>query len=362
MNSVLAECSSYTGDYSLPESDPIKVDDLHAERPAAKPATAGHAVSAPANSAGKRKSPTRTAGTECYAKRRRSSAPAPSAPTAAQQAGHGHPTGATDRHQDAHHKAPLLRGNGVLQFGTTTADMLAAQQQLELGDHHVLQETPDANMPEDMGQNAARRNLENNRVSTVHATAAQLGGGSGNAHIRSVPARRQDGVFVPEVEVQQLRERAQIVGRLESEVASLQQTLEERVQHANKAEEQLAAMRQQVSDLKAALEREQACAAEARTLKDEALQRESNCERRLQAAAKQSEEELERLRKEVQMLQQRVYEAESSKGLLQHRSKQLEHELSLAQAARTREMTELQSRCSDLAKEKVCVQFCMLCM
>ena len=43
------------------------------------------------------------------------------------------------------------------------------------------------------------------------------------------------------------RGRAQVAVRLESEVASLQQTLEDRMQHGHKCDGQLAALRRQVS-------------------------------------------------------------------------------------------------------------------
>lgn len=357
---VLEDCSSYTGDYALPDSDPIRVDDLHSERPAAKAAhgRAGqHAVSAPANNASKRKSDSTAAVADT--KRRRSSAPAPTAA----QAGQGHQVRsarATNGLQNGHHKGPPVAGNGrngAVLFGTTASDMKAAQQQLDLGDQNVIQETPEESMHEDLGQNAAREHYER----AAHAAATHAGGsGRGRGQSRGAPDKRADGVLVLQVEVQQLRERAKLTGLLESEVASLQQTLEERVQHANKADEQLAALKQQLSDLRAALEREQACVVEARALKDTAFQRESNCERRLQAVAQQSEEEIGKLKKEVSMLQHKENEAQSSRDAFQARSKHLEHELSLAHVARTRDVAALQSRCSDLAKEKVCFLLCII--
>ena len=269
LNAEGSFCSSYTGDYALPDSDPIRIEDLHVERAPCKAVNgrAGkHAVSAPTSNSGKRKSGS-TAVVDT--KRRRSSAPDPAAANTG-QARQSRATRAAQGLLGNHKKGASVgggaRNGGAAGLGATLSDMKGAKQQFDLNEHHVVQETPEDSIHEDLGHTGAK---------SARAVVQQ-----------------ENGVLVPELEVQQLRERALLTGRLESEVASLQQTLQERVQHANKSDEQVAALKRQVGDLQAALAREQACVREAHAARAAALQRESDCQRRFNNAAQQSEEEL----------------------------------------------------------------------
>ena len=112
----------------------------------------------------------------------------------------------------------------------------------------------------------------------------------------------------------------------------------------------------QVSDLESSLAREKACAAEARTARDAAAARESECHKRFSNAAQQSEEEVGRLKAEVAALQRREREGGSCREKLLASMKRVETELSLAQAARAQDTAALQAQCSELTKEKVMLQ------
>lgn len=336
------DCSSYSGEYALPDSDPIRVEDLQIGRPTsakakAKNVAGGKHVSAPAANANKRKSHSAAAALDT--KRRRSSAPAPAA------AQYGNRENAGDR----------TAGNGLLQTKHVAPSERARKEACIIhADENVAHKQP----------NMDKRIIHETPEVSLHDDVTLLGG-AGSAHIaeshsgkaggksKNAPARRDKSEMLSNAEVEELRHQAQLTIRLESEVASLQQTLQERVQHANAADEQVVNLKLQINDLQAALTREKACLSEARMLKDAALRREAGCERRLQAAAQQTTE-LGKMKNDAVVQQNRIHEAESARDKLQARAAQLQHELTLAQSARTRDVSELQSRANDLSKEKVC--------
>ena len=186
---------------------------------------AKHGVSAPASTAGasKRKSAsTAAAAAPVDTKRRRSSAPVPAAAAATGQGRHSRSVRAangllTNRDTGAPvsicGRTPPRNGGAAVQR-TTPAEMKAAQQQVDMNGCHVVQETPEESMHDDVHHDVTRdcRIQQGTGAGGATAVAYALDGSRDRPQTkRDVAAQQDSGVLVPEVEVQQLRERAQVL-------------------------------------------------------------------------------------------------------------------------------------------------------
>lgn len=97
---------------------------------------------------------------------------------------------------------------------TTPPEMKAAQQQVDMNGCHVVQETPEESMHDDLHHDVTRGCSIQQGTGAGGATAAAyaLDGGRGRPQTkRAVAVQQNSGVLVPEAEVQKLRERAQVL-------------------------------------------------------------------------------------------------------------------------------------------------------